>query len=55
MNNVADEMRIGVWVLPLTPEQERKMNQLVNIVYYTGLAATVTLAGTLIRSKYRRR
>lgn len=55
MNIVADEMRIGVWVLPLTPEQERKMNQLVNIVYYTGLAATVTLAGTLIRSKYRRR
>lgn len=53
-NFVADEIGEGVRVLPFTPEQERKLDDLVNVVYYTGLTATVWLFGAFVIARIKK-
>lgn len=54
MNIVADEIGEGVRVLTYTPEQERKLEQLVNVVYYTGMTATVWLFGAFVGHRIKK-
>lgn len=41
-------------MLPFTPEQERKLDDLVNVVYYTGLTATVWLFGAFVIARIKK-